>query len=214
MSIIDRLDAARRASNVLEHPFYQRWSAGEMTEAELALYVGQYRHAVVALADASDALADTATDGSAAGLRRHAAEERAHIGLWDDFAAAAGGAGEHVPLQGSSECAAAWTAGADPLEHLAVLYAVEASQPAISGTKLEGLIEHYGYAPDSPALEYFRLHRALDVRHAAEARELILALCGPDGPDAETEERMVSSAQRALEGNWHLLDSVQEAAAA
>ena len=46
MSIIDQLDKVRAAINVLEHPFYQRWSAGELSAKELACYAGQYRHAV------------------------------------------------------------------------------------------------------------------------------------------------------------------------
>ncbi len=45
---------------------------------------------------------------------------------------------------------AAWTAGEDVLEHLAVLYAIEAGQPEISRTKLEGLTEHYGYIAEGP----------------------------------------------------------------
>ena len=70
-------------------------------------------------------------------------------------------------------CVAAWTAGEDALEHLAVLYAIEASQPEISRTKLEGLTEHYGYAAEGPAVEYFTLHERLDVEHARQAGELI-----------------------------------------
>src|SRR6185503_7856888 len=55
-----RLEEVRARWNVLEHPFYQRWSAGELSRDELARYAGEYRHAVVALADA------------AAGAARHA----------------------------------------------------------------------------------------------------------------------------------------------
>src|SRR6476661_5648690 len=58
VEIVDRLDQARSACNVLEHPFYQRWTAGELTAGELALYAGEYRHAVVALARASQLAAD------------------------------------------------------------------------------------------------------------------------------------------------------------
>ena len=60
----------------------------------------------------------------------------------------------------------AWTAGEDLLEHLAVLYAIEAGQPEISTTKLEGLTEHYGYSDEGPALEYFKIHELRDVEHA------------------------------------------------
>ena len=47
------LEQIARRHDVLRHPFYQRWSAGELTTGELADYAGQYRHAVVALAEAS-----------------------------------------------------------------------------------------------------------------------------------------------------------------
>ena len=57
MDVLCRLDQARRATNVLEHPFYERWSTGELSADELSHYAGEYRHAVVALAQASTLLA-------------------------------------------------------------------------------------------------------------------------------------------------------------
>src|SRR5262245_15764885 len=53
VNLIASIDALRSRHDVLRHPFYRRWSAGELTRAELAHYAGQYRHAVVALARAS-----------------------------------------------------------------------------------------------------------------------------------------------------------------
>ncbi|HEY8303497.1 MAG TPA: iron-containing redox enzyme family protein [Solirubrobacteraceae bacterium] len=265
MDIFARIDDARRECDVLEHPFYQRWSAGELSAEELDLYAGEYRHAVVALARASSDAAAKAGPEHRAGLARHAAEEHSHIALWDEFARAAGAAADRdaslagaqnrdasladaqnrdASLAGAQDrdaslagaqnrdaslagaqnrdasladalpeteaCARAWAAGDDLLEHLAVLYAIEASQPRIAETKLDGLLRRYGYTPEGPAVEYFRLHATLDVEHARQARVLIEELMSSEQARAcEQADRMVERAEAALRGNWTLLDGVE-----
>lgn len=214
MDVLRRLEEARSATNVLEHPFYERWSAGELSARELSVYVGEYRHAVLALAHASERVAAKAGPEHRAGLERHAAEESAHVALWDEFARAArvqdaNADGPVGPTAQTRACVESWTAGADALEHLAVLYAIEASQPEISRTKLEGLTEHYGYIAEGPAVEYFTLHERLDVEHARQAGELIEELLAGHPEGEMIADRMVVRAQAALAGNWELLDGVE-----
>jgi pyrroloquinoline-quinone synthase len=198
MELIERLDAARRRWNVLEHPFYRRWECGELDRTELTAYAGEYRHAVVALADAAEQAAPLAGT-------EHADEERAHIDLWDDFARAVDATPGPARLEGTATCASAWTSAADPVEALGILYAVEAGQPAVSRTKLDGLVEHYGFEPGGSGTAYFTLHSERDHEHAADSRELLERHAEPEDAD-----RVVAAAERALRGNWSLLDGLVE----
>jgi pyrroloquinoline-quinone synthase len=186
MNVIAAIDAARERWNVLEHPFYVRWERGELSRDELARYAGEYRHAVVALARAA----------RTAGL--HAEEEASHIALWDDFASALGGE-KHETLPETRCCASAWAAAEDELGAAAIMYAIEAGQPAISETKLAGLVTHYGFESGTPPTAYFELHAERDHEHAAEARGRL---------EGHQDARLVALAESALAGNWALLDGV------
>jgi len=191
MNLIERIDEARGHWNVLEHPFYLRWESGELTRTELAYYAGEYRHAVLALADAADAGGDS----------EHAAEEAGHVALWDDFAAALDAPLDRSPNAETLDCATAWRRN-EPLEARAVLYAIESGQPDISRTKLEGLVRHYGFTPATEATAYFEIHYSRDHDHAAASAKVLR-----DTPPEEAD-RLFATAEAALRGNWRLLDGV------
>jgi pyrroloquinoline-quinone synthase len=199
-TVWDRIEAARSRWNVLEHPFYQRWSAGELTAGELADYSGQYRRAVEAIADVSAYVARELPDHPE--LQGHAREESEHIALWDGFVDAVGGDPAATPNAETTECFETWTREDGVLAALARLYAVESGQPEISRTKLEGLAAHYD-VPAGSGTHYFSVHRGRDVAHAAEGRELLEELLA-DG----SEDVVVAAAEEAFRANWKLLDGV------
>lgn len=199
----DRIEEARERHDVLRHPFYTRWSAGELSAGELARYSGQYRYAVEAIADLSEQVATELPENGELGA--HAAEERAHIELWDGFLEAVDGERLDRPTAETAACVEVWTERNGTLAGLARLYAIESGQPEISATKLDGLARHYGVHEEG-GTRYFTVHRGRDVEHAAEGRELLEELIS--GP--EDEELVVASAERAFAANWLLLDGVTD----
>ena len=203
------LDCIAKRWNVLEHSFYVRWSAGELERDELALYSGQYAHAVRALATASRRAAELAPAELAAQLAEHAVEEQQHVGLWRQFCDAVGGDDSAPALSQTEACARAWSdPDRDLLGTLAALYAIESAQPAISATKALGLRDHYGVvAPEANA--YFDEHVVRDVEHAHEARALIDARL-----DEADRAALLREVERVLAANWQLLDGVEAAHAA
>jgi len=198
MEFFAELDAVRERWNVLNHPFYTRWSEGTLTRDDLAYYSGQYRHAVVALAQATRHAADAEPV-----LEPHAAEEAAHVALWDGFVTAVGGDRDAAPAPQTAACADAWAEDGSLLETLVGIYAIEAAQPAISATKATGLRERYGI-DDEEATAYFDLHQHLDVEHAAAGRAFIAQRL--DGADRAV---LVARAEAVLQANWELLDGVE-----
>lgn len=188
--MFERIEQSKERWNVLRHPFYRRWDEGGLTRDELREYAREYAYAVRALAHTAAVAGD------------HEEDESAHVDLWERFRASLGEPADGQPSEGTHAFVRSLLE-VNSLTSLSVLYAVESAQPAVSRTKLDGLVRHYGYGPDDPALEYFRVHAELDVDHAARARTLLEERARPEDEDA-----LVEAADRALGANWALLDSV------
>jgi pyrroloquinoline-quinone synthase len=199
-TIWQRIEDARARWDVLQHPFYLRWSAGELSREELATYAGQYRHATKAIATLSEQVAEAAPESGE--LRRHAAEEADHVALWDGFVESVGGEVDADPTPETEACVESWTAEDGLLPSLVRLYAIESGQPAISRTKREGLAAFYNVG-DGEGNAYFRVHESLDVEHSDADRELI-----EDQLEGADEDALVTAAESAFRANWRLLDGV------
>ena len=138
----ERIEVARRRWDVLRHPFYQRWSNGELTAEELARYSGQYRHAVEAIATMSAAAAEALPERPSSAATRPRSSVTCASGTGSSRQT--GGDAGAEPTSETAECVRVWTRDDDAAELLARLFAVESSQPEISRTKLEGLLGRYG----------------------------------------------------------------------
>ncbi len=191
------LDDVTARWNLLEHSFYQRWTRGTLTHAELCDYVKQYAHVVRAV----PVWLEQVRSADTAQIARHAAEEQSHIALWNKFGEALGLSSYAIRDEPANEATAELIRAGDELVamgHAApVVWALEAQTPAVAGAKLAGLSAYYGIGPDDGG-EYFAVHQYLDVEHAAELR----AFC-PEGSH--------NAASVMSEALWDLLTSVEAA---
>jgi pyrroloquinoline-quinone synthase len=206
--------------NLLQHPFYQAWSKGELTRDDLREYAAEYWHHVSSFPTYLSALHSRLPDGEMRRevLRNLAEEEgvdaataRPHSDLWMDFAAGMGALRCDVEGRAVQPEMTALIATFRELMReekasaaMAALYAYESKVPTIATTKAEGLASHYG--TEGAAARYFTLHQTADVAHASVWRELIdKQLEG----SPEDEEAVLAAGERAAKALWVALDGVE-----
>lgn len=211
------LDARIARYDLLQHPFYQAWSKGELTRDELREYASEYWHHVSAFPTYLSALHTRLED---APLRRTVLENlveeeglpkgRPHSDLWMDFATGMGADATKVrrrALQPETEALVAHFQGAmqrTPLPALVALYTYESRVPAIARTKAEGLKQHYG--ADAVTARYFTLHQTADVYHAQVWRSAIEDALAAHPEDAEAALNMAEDTAAAL---WQTLSGIE-----
>jgi pyrroloquinoline-quinone synthase len=211
------LDARIARYDLLQHPFYQAWSKGELTRDELREYASEYWHYVSAFPTYLSALHARLED---APLRRTVLENladeegspagRAHSDLWMDFAAGMGADSAAVrgrTLQPETAALIAHFRNAmqdSPASALASLYTYESRVPAIARTKAEGLKQHYG--ADKDTARYFTLHQTADVHHAKVWRIAMEAELTAHPQDADAA---LDAAEAAASALWNTLSGIE-----
>ena len=214
-----QLDARTAPYDLLKHPFYQAWTAGELTRDNLAAYAAEYFQHVSAFPTYLSALHARLPDTELRReiLRNLADEEgtdhasgRPHSALWMDFANGMGASRESVLAhKAQPEMQALITTFRELMQQpapaaMAALYAYESRVPAISAEKALGLKNLYG--ADEAATRYFTLHQTADVHHAQVWRDLIDAELA-NNPEAA--EPALAAAERAAQALWLALDGVE-----
>ena len=211
------LDARVARYDLLQHPFYQAWSKGELTREDLREYGAEYWRHVSAFPTYLSALHARLED---APLRRVVLENladeegvpagRPHSDLWMDFAAGMGAEPALVRTRtpNAETCALIGhfrdTIQATPVAALAALYTYESRVPAIARTKADGLKQHY--AADAATVRYFTLHQTADVHHAEVWREAIAAELAVH---PECAEAALDAAEATAAALWQTLDGVE-----
>jgi pyrroloquinoline-quinone synthase len=219
---LQQLDARIRKYDLLCHPFYKAWAAGELTRDDLREYAQDYYHHVEAFPSYLAAFALRLEEGE---LRRavlaNMCDENGvdgrpgwdsvpHSDLWLDFAEGMGSSRnlewhspvpevrqliqhfQHVANEGSAE------------EALAAFYAYESQVPHVAQEKESGLRERYG--ADDKACGYFTLHATADVFHSRVWR---IQLEKRVAANPATAEKALDAAENAARMLWRALDGIE-----
>lgn len=155
MDFKQALDSKITDHNLLNHPFYQAWSTGDLPLNALRSYAREYGAFISTVPDGWEAVGDAET----------AAEEIEHIDLWADFATGLDTTVSEAEIpQVETLVETANELFAEHATALGALYAFEAQQPATAQSKLVGLKAFYQLP--KTVEPYFETHSHND--HEAE----------------------------------------------
>ena len=179
--------------NLLNHPFYEAWSAGELPVDTLRVYAREYGAFISTIPSGWATLDETET----------AAEETEHIDMWADFADGLDTAVSEAQIpQVKGLLETADELFAEPTTALGALYAFEAQQPATAQSKLAGLKAFY-QLPETVE-PYFETH-SHNEHEAEKLLECIGAL------PAESHTTVVQACEQMSAALWHALTGIHDA---
>lgn len=211
---VEHLKKIIAEKNLLNHPFYQQWTAGTLPLPVMQKYAEQYYHLEKNFprflsrmhADCDDfAVRQTITDN----LYDEEHGETNHRELWLRFGEAIGATREAIQTsQQLPETSAAIESfnklsSESFLNGSAALAAYESQIPAVAKSKIEGLNKHYNIT-EKRGTDFFRVHSTLDVEHSNAWWDIIEKHATT--PELQTKvEQAVVAGRDAL---WNFLDGV------
>jgi pyrroloquinoline-quinone synthase len=212
----EELDVRIAKYDLLCHPFYKAWAAGELTREDLQKYGQNYFHHVNAFPEYLQEFASRLpkSELQRAVLANHDDEmglhgSRSHAELWLDFVEGMGGerAASAKPIaevdlllqrfhsvatEGSSE------------EAFATFYAYESQVPRVAAEKARGLKAMYG--ADAKTCEYFNLHTTADVYHSRVWKQQLAKIVAGN---PEAAQRALDAGENAAKALWNALDGIE-----
>jgi pyrroloquinoline-quinone synthase len=218
---ISRLEECIRKYDLLCHPFYKAWSAGELTREDLREYAEDYFRHVEAFPTYLAELGIRLEDGE---LRRSVLAnmtdekggenpfgdpDQSHTELWLDFVEGMGGNRFPIrqPVQEIRNLIS-WFHGVasegTPEEALAAFYAYESQVPRVAQEKDRGLRDLY--KAEAKTRAYFTVHTTADVYHSRVWRKQLEKLVQAH---PETADKALAAAENAARALWKALDGVE-----
>ncbi|MDD5362639.1 MAG: iron-containing redox enzyme family protein [Ignavibacteria bacterium] len=135
---------------LLDHPFYQKWSKGEITEHQLADYAHSYYDFVSMMPNYWAKIIESLGVADKISLNV-IKEEDEHVKLWEDFMRKY----KCAIFTGMDDLNEAFSS-MNPSELLGAIHAFEIQQPEVAKSKIEGLKKYYGFKEGET--EYFDEH--------------------------------------------------------
>lgn len=214
---IQKLDERIAKYDLLCHPFYKAWSAGELTRGDLREYAQDYFHHVEAfpayLGEFEGRLEDSKLRRTVVANMKDelgSNEEPAHSELWLDFVEGMGGSrvmAGYNPVAEIKNLIAQFKKIAregTPEEALAAFYAYESQVPRVAQEKARGLREMYG--ANEKTCGYFTLHTTADVFHSQIWKRILEKSVEGNSIAAEKALKAGETAAKAL---WNALDGIE-----
>jgi pyrroloquinoline-quinone synthase len=219
---LDQLEARIANYDLLCHPFYKAWAAGELTRHDLREYAQDYYHHVEAFPSYLAALGMRLDEGELrSAVLANMCDEKGvegqsgrdsvpHAELWLDFAEGMGSTRNlewHSPVPEIRQLIRHFQRVASeglPEEALAAFYAYESQVPRIAQEKEHGLRQRYG--ADDKSCGYFSLHATADVYHSRVWRNQLEKRVAAKPEAAPAALDAAESAARAL---WTALDGIE-----
>lgn len=217
-----RLEFRIAKYDLLCHPFYKAWSAGQLTRDDLRQYAQDYYHHVRAFPSYLAALGLRLDEGE---LRRavlaNMSDETGvegrkgmaaipHSDLWLDFAEGMGSTRNlewHTPVPEIKKLIRFFyqvASDGTPEQALAAFYAYESQVPRIAKEKERGLRDTY--AADDKTCGYFALHAEADVYHSNVWRNQLEKRIATR---PETAAAALDAAETAARMLWQALDGIE-----
>jgi pyrroloquinoline-quinone synthase len=218
----EQLEARINKYDLLRHPFYKAWAAGELSRDDLREYAQHYYHHVEAFPSYLAALGLRLEDCE---LRRavlaNMCDEKGvegrpgkdsvpHSDLWLDFAEGMGSSRNlewHSPVPEVRKLIQHFhrvASEGSPEEALAAFYAYESQVPPIAKEKALGLRERYD--ADDKTCGYFSLHATADVYHSRVWRNQLERRIAAT---PEAAEAALDAAEKTALRLWQALDGIE-----